>query len=74
VLTYDLATVYDLLFEEKVFSIMSQNGTVMALCIYIYLDTYLIAAADVKSITALLSQNSVAFSSGKGERAKRERV
>ena len=65
-LTHDLATVYDLLFEEKVFSIMSQNGTIML--------THQIAAADVKSITALLSQNSVAFSSGKGERAKRERV
>ena len=36
-LTYDLATVYDLLFEEKVFSIMSQNGTIMALCV-MYLD------------------------------------
>ena len=42
----------------------------MTLCI-MYLDTYQIAAADVKSIMALLSQNSVAFSSGKGERAKR---
>ena len=71
-LTYDLATVYDLLFEEKVI-IISQNGTIMTLCI-MYLDTYQIAAADVKSIMALLSQNSVAFSSGKGERAKRERV
>lgn len=72
-LTHDLATVYDLLFEEKVFSIMSKNGTIMALCI-MYLDTYQIAAADVKLIMALLSKNSVAFSSGKGERAKRERV
>ena len=45
----------------------------MTLCI-MYLDTYQIAAADVKSIMALLSQNSVTFSSGKGERAKRERV
>ena len=36
--------------------------------------TYQIAAADVKPITALLSQNSVTFSSGKGERAKRERL
>ena len=45
----------------------------MTLCI-MYLDTYQIAAADVKSIMALLSQNSVAFSSGKGERAKLERV
>ena len=53
--------------------IISQNGTIMTLCI-MYLDTYQIAAADVKSIMALLSQNSVAFSSGKGERAKRERV
>ena len=48
--TYDLATVYDLLFEEKVFSIMSQNGTIMALYI-MYLDTCQIAAADIKSIT-----------------------
>ena len=45
----------------------------MTLCI-MCLDTSQIAAADVKSIMALLSQNSVAFSSGKGERAKRERV
>ena len=36
-LTYDLATVYDLLLEEKVFSIMNQNGTIMALCV-MYLD------------------------------------
>ena len=36
---------------------MSQNGTIMTLCI-MYLDTYQIAAADVKSIMALLSQNS----------------
>ena len=53
--------------------IISQNGTIMTLCI-MYLDTYQIDAADVKSIIALLSQNSVAFSSGKGERAKRERA
>ena len=45
----------------------------MTLCI-MCLDTSQIAAADVKSIMALLSQNSVAFSSGKRERAKRERV
>ena len=45
----------------------------LSLCI-MYLDTYQIAAACDKSITALLSQNSVAFSSRKGERAKRERV
>ena len=37
VLTYDLATVYDLLLEEKVLSIMNQNGTIMALCV-MYLD------------------------------------